>query len=60
MTINIITMPSFKMHKKKFKIHITISIDKIKHPNPKTKRRKEQWNPLRQMPRFVVRVVKNG
>ncbi|KAG4973281.1 hypothetical protein JHK82_030211 [Glycine max] len=50
-------MPRFKRHKIKFKI--TNNRHKIKQ-RQKNKKRKKEWNPLRQMPRFVVSIVKNG
>lgn len=47
-----------KKHKKIQTIETTNHAQKIKQP--KYKGREKEWNPLRQMPRFVVSIVRNG
>ena len=51
-------MPNFKKTQKIQTIETTNHAQKIKQP--KYKGREKEWNPLRQMPRFVVSIVKNG
>ena len=51
-------MPNFKKTQKIQTIETTNHAQKIKQP--KYKGREKEWNPLRQMPRFVVSIVRNG